>query len=386
MFKIPQKTEYVLETLLNAGFDSYVVGGCVRDMLLNKTPADFDITTAATPQEIMDLFEKTVPTGIKHGTVTVIVDSTPLEVTTFRTEGDYDDSRHPNSVSFVRSVEEDLARRDFTVNAMAYSPSKGIVDPFGGKVDLKAGILRTVGDPKTRFTEDALRILRLFRFASVLGFECESATLSAAIECSPLLQKISRERILSELSKAVCGKNVEALKPLTDSGALSFLGIKKSPDYTALGLLPQQINLRLFAFAFLSGCNLQALLKELKASNVMQSYAKNLELLTSLPFPQKACDLKIMLSNSNPDAVTDFLNLSEVLGKDVTPQKAMLENILKNNEPYLISHLAINGDDLKIAGYQGHEIGNLLGKSLAVVIEHPELNKKDILLDKISKF
>lgn len=385
MFILPPNVSDVLKKLESNGFEGYIVGGCVRDMLLCKSPSDFDITTSATPEEVLELFDKTVPTGIKHGTVTVIADSTPLEVTTFRTEGDYNDSRHPSSVSFVRSVKEDLARRDFTVNAMAYSPEKGLVDHFGGKKDLEAKVLRAVGDPKTRFNEDALRILRLFRFASVLGFECEQNTKVSAIECSHLLQNISRERILSELSKAVCGKNVGALKPLTDTGALSFLGIKSSPDYTVLKLLPQKTELRLFAFSWLSESDTDAFLKELKASNALLLYAKKLQNLLSLPFPQKASDIKIMLSLTDPTAVGDFLSFSGALGKDTANAQSLLDETLKNREPYLLNHLDINGEDLKTLGYQGHEIGSLLNKLLKMVIEQPELNKRNILLDKISR-
>ena len=194
-FSIPSKIEYVLSVLHNAGHKAYIVGGCVRDLLCGKEPHDFDITTSALPQEVSALFEKTVETGIKHGTVTVIIDRTPIEVTTFRTEGAYINHRRPDSVSFVSAVDEDLSRRDFTVNAMCYNHSEGLIDLFGGKADIENRILRAVGEPKARFCEDALRILRLFRFAATLGFSIEEKTLSAAIECAPFLKSISAERI-----------------------------------------------------------------------------------------------------------------------------------------------------------------------------------------------
>ncbi|MEE1185167.1 MAG: hypothetical protein UHX92_03715, partial [Acutalibacteraceae bacterium] len=176
MFHLPEKIEYVINRITDSGFEAFIVGGCVRDMLMGKTPNDFDITTSATPEEIQNIFEKTVPTGIKHGTITVVLEGEPIEVTTFRCDGDYNDCRHPEKVEFVRSIEADLSRRDFTVNAIAYNPTKGIVDLFGGIEDINSKILRAVGNPEKRFCEDALRIMRLFRFSSVLSFEIEEKT------------------------------------------------------------------------------------------------------------------------------------------------------------------------------------------------------------------
>ncbi|MBR4973017.1 MAG: hypothetical protein IKY45_00970, partial [Clostridia bacterium] len=230
MLKIPPKTEYVIKKLAENGFEAYIVGGCVRDMLLGITPFDYDVTTNATPQEVINLFEKTVPTGIKHGTVTVIIKNEPIEVTTFRCESGYADNRHPESVTFVSSLKEDLARRDFTVNALAYNNDNGLKDFFGGQEDLKTRTLRAVGNPNTRFSEDALRILRLFRFAATLEFEIESNTLEAALSLSKNLSTISRERIAVELKKAIIGKNSKVLRNLILSGGLEFLNIKKCPD------------------------------------------------------------------------------------------------------------------------------------------------------------
>jgi len=161
-FSLPQKIEYVLDTLISNGHKAYIVGGCVRDLLCGKEPHDYDITTSAMPHETQALFEKTIATGLKHGTVTVMIDSEPIEVTTFRTESVYNDSRHPESVNFVRDVRDDLSRRDFTVNAMCYNHIDGLIDLFGGKNDIDGKMLQAVGDAKTRFQEDALRILRLF--------------------------------------------------------------------------------------------------------------------------------------------------------------------------------------------------------------------------------
>ena len=186
MIKIPKKQEYVLNTLRQNGYEGYIVGGCVRDSLLGLTPNDYDVTTNATPDVVQSLFPKTAPTGIAHGTVTVIIEKEPIEVTTFRSESGYSDSRHPDVTRFETDIKYDLSRRDFTVNAMAYNNEKGLIDLYGGSQDLKNKFLRAVGNPQKRFGEDALRILRLFRFASQLGFTIEKETLNAAkeLKCS----------------------------------------------------------------------------------------------------------------------------------------------------------------------------------------------------------
>ena len=206
---LPQNISAVLDRLTSSGFEAYIVGGCVRDMLMGREPSDFDITTSASPEQTLAVFGDmhTLTHGMKHGTVTVMADGEPVEITTFRKDGEYKDSRHPETVSFDATLEQDLARRDFTCNAMAYDPAEGLVDIFGGQEDIKNGVIRAVGDPEERFNEDALRILRALRFASVLGFEIEEKTAQAAKKCSPLLANVSGERIYAELSKLLCGKN-----------------------------------------------------------------------------------------------------------------------------------------------------------------------------------
>ena len=205
---LPEYVENVLGRLTRAGYRAYAVGGCVRDSLLNREPNDWDICTSALPEETQALFaeERTIPTGIKHGTVTLLVGGNPLEITTFRTEDEYSDFRHPDEVRFVRDIREDLARRDFTVNAMAYNPIDGLVDDFGGQKDLENGIIRCVGAPEIRFTEDALRVLRALRFAARYGFSIEEKTAQAMRNCKALLQNISVERIFSEIKGILAGK------------------------------------------------------------------------------------------------------------------------------------------------------------------------------------
>lgn len=207
---LPEGVRFALERLQSKGAQAYLVGGCVRDHLRGVVPHDYDLTTDAMPEEVLRFFAdcRTVPTGLQHGTVTVLVDDMPLEITTFRVDGDYRDARHPDQVSFTKSFREDAARRDFTVNAMGYSPTEGVVDFYGGQKDLQNRIIRTVGDAKTRFGEDALRILRALRFSSVLDFEIEAETKQAAELLAPSLRAVSVERIYEELCKMLCGPRV----------------------------------------------------------------------------------------------------------------------------------------------------------------------------------
>lgn len=219
---MPKNVDTAINLLQSAGFEAYAVGGCVRDSLLGKTPNDWDITTSAKPEDMKSVFVnfRCIDTGIKHGTVTVVIDGEPLEITTFRLDGEYEDNRHPKSVTFTSDLGADLGRRDFTVNAMAYSKMTGTVDLFDGQNDLKNGIIRCVGDPDRRFNEDALRILRALRFASALDFEIEEKTAQCLLKNRALLGNISEERIAKELLKLVCGKGAKRI--LTDFAPVLF--------------------------------------------------------------------------------------------------------------------------------------------------------------------
>lgn len=219
---MPKNVDIAINLLQSAGFEAYAVGGCVRDSLLGKTPNDWDITTSAKPEDMKSVFAEfhCIDTGIKHGTVTVVIDGEPLEITTFRLDGEYEDNRHPKSVTFTSNLGADLGRRDFTVNAMAYSKMTGTVDLFGGQNDLKNKIIRCVGDPDRRFNEDALRILRALRFASALDFEIEEKTAQSLLKNRALLGNISEERIAKELLKLVCGKGAKRI--LTDFAPVLF--------------------------------------------------------------------------------------------------------------------------------------------------------------------
>ncbi|NLM62187.1 MAG: polya polymerase [Clostridiales bacterium] len=232
---LPDYVQYAIEALEKRGYDAYVVGGCVRDSLMGRQPHDWDITTNAIPDRIREVFSghPQVLDGLKHGTVTVIFDHKPVEITTYRIDGNYSDGRRPDSIAFTSDLTEDLARRDFTVNACAYG-REGLIDPFGGAEDIEARLIRAVGDPECRFSEDALRILRAMRFASELSFSIESKTKEAMLRCMPLLKKISQERIKEELSRTLMGNNVQnVLDEFRD--ILLFLIPELEPLATAAG-------------------------------------------------------------------------------------------------------------------------------------------------------
>ncbi len=382
-FNLPQNIKFTLDTLLQNNHKAYIVGGCVRDILSGKTPHDYDITTSALPHEIQNLFSKTIATGIKHGTITVMLENTPVEVTTFRTESGYNDGRHPESVSFVCNVKDDLARRDFTVNAMCYNEQEGLIDLFGGKKDIENKILRAVGDAEKRFCEDALRILRLFRFSATLGFKIETNTYHAAIKCAPLLKKISAERIFTELKKTALGNDVSALSPLLKTNCFA--------DYYISNGNPERIKdlknndtLRIFALLYLTSTNLTKTLDSLKCSNSFKEYSTKIAHLISKPPSPDKISLKNALNYADYDVVYDFLSyLKNIMHIDITAHKTLLDEIKENNEPYKISQLDITGNDIIALGYDGKSVGKKLEFLLNQVIQNPKLNSREKLLNLI---
>ena len=221
--QLPNQVQFIIHTLENSGFEAYAVGGCVRDSLLNRNPDDWDITTNALPTEVKSLFPRTIDTGIQHGTVTVMVKGEGFEVTTYRIDGDYEDGRHPKEVSFTRNLEEDLKRRDFTINAMAYNDRAGIVDIFHGVEDLEKGVIRAVGNPTERFTEDALRMMRAVRFSAQLGYDIEKETKEAIQNLAPTITKISAERVQVELVKLVTSPHPNRMRLLYETGLTAFI-------------------------------------------------------------------------------------------------------------------------------------------------------------------
>ena len=221
--ELPEKVKTVIGELKAHGYDAYAVGGCIRDSILGRTPGDWDITTSAKPQQVKAIFPRTVDTGIQHGTVTVLMDKEGFEVTTYRIDGEYEDARHPKDVIFTSNLLEDLKRRDFTINAMAYNDETGLVDAFDGIADLKAKRIRCVGEPTERFTEDALRMMRAVRFAAQLGFTIEDATRQAICDMAENLSKISAERIQVELVKLVTSDHPEEMKTIYDTGIAAVI-------------------------------------------------------------------------------------------------------------------------------------------------------------------
>lgn len=382
-FNLPQKIEYVIDTLISNGHSAYIVGGCVRDLLCGKEPHDYDITTSATPDETQSLFEKTIATGIKHGTITVIIDGEQIEVTTFRTESTYNDNRHPESVNFVRNVSDDLSRRDFTVNAMCYNNREGLIDLFGGQEDIKNNTLKAVGDAKTRFCEDALRILRLFRFAATIEFTIEKNTFDAAIECAPLLKNISAERIFTELKKAACGNNVSVISPLLDTNALLDFSLENT-DLTVLQKLQNKEDLRVFALLYLTSTNLQNTLNTLKCSNAFKDYCTKLFHLIKNEIKANKIGIKKALCTTDYEIVCDYFEyLKSVLNLDITSHMSLLKETINSNEPYKISHLDITGNDIISLGFGGKQVGEKLEFLLNEVIKNPALNTREKLLDLI---
>lgn len=379
-FKIPHKIEYVINELQNKNYEAYIVGGCVRDILLGVFPNDFDVTTSASPEEIMAIFPKCIPTGIKHGTVTVVYEGESVEVTTFREESGYTDSRRPDSVRFVRSIEKDLLRRDFTVNAMAYNESRGLVDLYGGRADLENKILRAVGNPFERFKEDALRILRLFRFASQLEFKIETETLKASLALKKQLKEISRERIFIELYKTAKGKNPQSILPFLKSGGLKFLGINKIPDFQMMKNCRNNPDLSFFVFIF-GGCeSISSLLEELKVSNKLKNYCLKLGILKAMPMPLTKAEIKDRLYLAGEEIFRDYLLCCSANNNELSLINSLLDEIIKNNEPYQIADLKISGKTLKRIGFEGEEIGKALEKARKFIIEYPENNSKSELV------
>jgi len=382
-FNLPPQIKYVLNTLIKNGHDAYIVGGCVRDLLCGKEPCDYDVTTSALPEQVQKIFEKTVETGLKHGTVTVIVENFSIEVTTFRTESLYNDNRHPENVTFVGDVKDDLARRDFTVNAMCYNDKKGLIDLFDGKHDINNNILRAVGNAESRFCEDALRILRLFRFAATLDFDIEKNTFDAAIKCAPLLASISAERIFNELKKASCGNKISLISPLLETNALQNYSLKNA-DLSRLYKLPKRTALRAFAFLFLTSFNLQKTLDNFKCSNNFKDYCLKMASLVTDGINCDKISIKKALRFADFDTVCDCLEyIQSILNIDTANHKTLLKEIIDANEPYKISQLDISGNDMKALGFDGKQVGEKLEFLLQQVLKNPLLNKREKLLNLI---
>ena len=379
-FNIPEYVRVVLDRLYEHGESAYVVGGSLRDMMLFSEPHDFDLASSALPERVCEIFSDmhVIKTGLQHGTVTVVCQGRPIEITTFRVDGEYHDMRRPDSVSFTRRIEDDLSRRDFTVNAMAYNERDGLVDLFCGRADLKDRIIRTVGNPHERFSEDALRIMRAFRFSAQLGFEIEKKTLEAAGALGERLSFIAKERIFSELLKLICSPYPEKpLMAMRSLGVLDYVFEKYIPSDSAVMLLSQVENndiARLSAlFSDADEATARQELIRLKASRKQRSVGLIVEAAKSKISSRKdMAALRARLSNDADIA----LSLSVLLGNSSDEALSLLDD----STPFSISQLAIGGSDLIALGYSGREIGKELARLLDAVIKEPTLNNSDALL------
>lgn len=389
-FEIPTAAKKVIAELEKRGFEAYIVGGCVRDALLDKEPNDWDITTSALPAKTLEIFStldsfKAIPTGIAHGTVTVIHGGVPIEVTTYRIDGEYSDSRHPDSVEFMDRLSDDLARRDFTVNAMAYSPERELVDLYGGACDLEGGIIRCVGNPYERFREDALRILRALRFAASLDFAVEDVTAKAAVELLGLLAYVSRERIASELSRLVCGKGasrvIRDFLPIISEilPGVNFAGLDKI--CTSLDrLYPASVPLGLAAL--FAGCEPSAVRETLSSlrfdgATVSLCVAIVTHLHSNI---SSEADVKRLCRDIGYVAAEDVIRLGIARGEMSHGLTDLLSEIVERGDCVSLAQLKIGGDELLSLGVKGREIGMILDELLEGVIDGTIQNDSTPLL------
>ena len=383
--QLPEAVEEIITRLNGHGYEASAVGGCVRDSLLGRKPEDWDITTSARPEQVKAIFRRTIDTGIAHGTVTIMVDKVGYEVTTYRIDGEYEDGRHPKEVQFTSNLIEDLKRRDFTINAMAYSSQNGIVDAFGGVEDLKAGLIRCVGNPIDRFTEDALRILRAVRFSAQLGFEIEPDTYEAIRVIAPNLMNVSKERILAELSKLLTSAHPNRIRMVYETGMAPFI----SPDFADVSFplpvidprLPDKKHLRWAAF-LQNETEEKAgrILKQLKSDNDTINRVKVLLRFIKTPLTPQKAELRKIMSQMTPELYDDLLVLRNV---DPSEEIARLSREIRCAGDCLsLKQLAVSGRDLMDAGIQpGKKVGETLNALLGMVLEHPEYNQKETLIE-----
>ena len=441
MIQLPEKVKFIIDTIMEAGYEAYAVGGCIRDFILGRTPDDWDITTSAKPDQVKALFPRTIDTGIQHGTVTVMLDKEGFEVTTYRIDGEYEDGRHPKEVTFTANLVEDLKRRDFTINAMAYNDKAGLVDAFEGMRDIEKKVIRCVGDPMQRFTEDALRLMRAVRFSAQLGYEIEEKTLDAMRELSPNLVHISAERIQSELIKLVISPHPEKLRIAYETGitkiilpefdacmeteqnnphhcysvgehtlramqeiradkvlrlAMLFHDIGKPGTLT----LDEEGIVHFHGHPALSEKMTRDILKRLKFDNdtiymttnlvryhdydvepgpkyVRRAIMKIGEDVFPLLFDIKLADIKAQSAYMRKEKVERLEAVRQVY-EEVVAQKQCVS----------LKTLAVTGKDLmrEIGMQPGPEIGLILKKLLDLVIEDPSLNEKEILIKAAEEF
>lgn len=438
--EIPDGAKYIIDTLEKAGYEAYIVGGCVRDCVLGLTPDDWDITTDAEPLQVKSLFRRTVDTGLQHGTVTIMKGDESYEVTTYRTDGDYSDGRHPDNVTFVKSLEEDLKRRDFTINAMAYNPKSGLVDLFGGMEDLKKRIIRCVGNADDRFSEDALRMLRAIRFAAKLGYAIDGSAYESIRAHAMSLSKVSAERITTELVKLLTSDHPEMIRDAYETGLTKVF----FPELDICIKTPQNhqhhcynVGEHIIESVRVSKndriIRLTMLLHDIAKPSVMtvdgegithfhthQAVGEKMseEILRRWKLDndtiKRVCRLVRYHDLGKKEEITpaftrrvvskmdeDFERLLEVQKADVLAQslfmreeklkkienlRAQYEIIKKEKQCCSLKDLAVKGKDLMEIGFKpGPDLGKTLDALLKCVIEDPSLNDRDVLLKKASE-
>ena len=432
MMHLPEYAARAVERLEQAGFETWAVGGCVRDSLRGVRPHDWDLCTAAAPEEMLRVFEgeQVIETGLKHGTLTVMLDGSPLEITTYRTDGGYSDGRHPDGVRFVRSIREDLARRDFTVGAMAWHPERGLFDPFEGQNDLKNRILRAVGDPDTRFTEDALRILRGVRFASELGFAIEDNTAAAMRRQLVRLSCVAAERVREELTRLLCGRWAQRtlLKYNDIIGAAlpelvpMFGCTQDNPHHCydvwghtvrAVGQVPSDPCLRWAMLLHDSGKPACKTVDEQGIGHFRghpkQSHALAAALLPRLRFSKQDTERILLLVEQHDRPLGDseklvrrslarlgearfrdllMIKKGDAVGQNTQPwdvgtlcaTERMLNEVLRQNACLSLRQLAVNGHDMQALGLGGAAIGEMLSYLLDAVLDDESRNRRETLL------
>lgn len=439
-FNIPAKVQFIIDTFYNNCFEAFLVGGCIRDYLLNKTPKDYDIATSATPDQTISLFEKTIPTGLQHGTVTVVIENENFEVTTYRTESEYIDNRHPEKVEFVKNIKEDLSRRDFTINAFAYNDKKGLLDFFEGKSDLKNKIIRAVGNSDIRFNEDALRMLRAIRFSSQLDFDIDKDTLSNIEKNNLLINNISFERIRDEISKILLSNNPrKGLLLLKNTGLLtniipefkdtfgfdqknphhfedvfehSLSVLEKTPSILTVRLAallhdigkPSCFNLDEKGIGHFYGHNIKSeeisrkILNRLRFDNktIKETLKLIREHMNVLDNPNNS-NIKRLITRVGLDSIENLYSLQEadilslkdpsVATHKIVKMREVTNNILISKEPLSLKDLAITGDDLinELGLSKGKIIGDVLKKLFNIILDYPDLNNKADLLKEAKK-
>jgi tRNA nucleotidyltransferase (CCA-adding enzyme) len=396
---MPEDVKYIINTLEKNGYEAYAVGGCVRDAIIGKEPNDWDITTNATPMQVKKLFKHTIDTGIQHGTVTIMIHKVGYEVTTYRIDGKYADGRHPDKVEFTVSLKEDLKRRDFTINAMAYNDTKGIIDLFGGIEDLKEGIVKCVGNPYNRFDEDALRILRAFRFAAVLNFEVEEKTKKAAGDLAENLNKISKERIRTELDKLIMSDTPEKLMEARKCGLLKYILSEVEDDINIelVKAMPKNNYMKWAALLYhREEEEVSKILKKLKFDNKtvnickrIVGYSKDFRNIYKENVRVAAHEVGVDIFDKFLEFSKVCINLQDWKGGEYPDNSDYINNIehlykkvIDDGDCLSLKELAVKGGDLMEIGVpKGAKLGEILNILLYKVLDNPKYNNREKLLE-----